>query len=272
MWGTEWRLNPLSFTLMWSGAAVVMWSLSRRGYPGVVRHIVLAAISMPVWWWFELVNERVRNWEYDYPFRYTQVEWAVLSTLAFATVIPAIAAAHQLVITASTAQSSRSPDRWFARREIGLGLLLQALVFVYPTQLYPLVWVAPFLVTDGLVALLGGRSMVADLIRRRWKEALLVGAAGLLCGFLWEFWNFYATPKWVYHIPLLGFGKIFEMPVLGYGGYIPFAWSIIQFIRLADILWRRSYSRIPAPFKPQRAVEGSRWEPAAQPRLPGGQR
>jgi hypothetical protein len=56
----------------------------------------------------------------------------------------------------------------------------------------------------------------------------------LLCGVLWEFWNYWAAPKWVYDVPRLGFGKVFEMPILGYGGYVPFAWSVVQFVRLYD--------------------------------------
>ncbi len=239
LWGLAWRLNPLSFALMWSGAAVVMWTLSRRGYPGIMRHTGLAMISIPVWWWFELVNVRVGSWNYQTSFTYTQLESAALSSLAFATVVPAIAGAYQLVMTAAPAIAPARPDRWFARREIALGILLQVAVFLFPVHLYPLVWAAPFFIADGLVAYFGGRSFVGDIIRRQWREAALVGAAGLLCGFLWEFWNFYSTPKWEYDIPLLGFWKIFEMPILGYGGYIPFAWSVIQFIRLADLVRRR---------------------------------
>ena len=44
-----------------------------------------------------------------------------------------------------------------------------------------------------------------------------------MLGFLWEFWNYYAIPKWTYDIPFVGFFKIFEMPILGYLGYLPFA-------------------------------------------------
>jgi hypothetical protein len=36
-------------------------------------------------------------------------------------------------------------------------------------------------------------------------------------------WNFYSYPKWIYHIPYVDFWHIFEMPILGYGGYLPFA-------------------------------------------------
>jgi hypothetical protein len=47
-----------------------------------------------------------------------------------------------------------------------------------------------------------------------------------MCGFFWEFWNYFAIVKWKYNIPYVGFLKIFEMPILGYLGYIPFALSL----------------------------------------------
>jgi hypothetical protein len=50
--------------------------------------------------------------------------------------------------------------------------------------------------------------------------------AGIIIGFFWEFWNFWAIPKWIYHIPFVGFYKIFEMPVLGFLGYFPFAFEL----------------------------------------------
>jgi len=49
-------------------------------------------------------------------------------------------------------------------------------------------------------------------------------------GFFWEFWN-YLSPfvKWKYNVPYVGFLKIFEMPILGYFGYLPFALEIYAF-------------------------------------------
>jgi hypothetical protein len=242
MWGPVWRLNPLSFTLLWTGAAVTMWALSRDRYPGVRRHLFLAAISVPVWWWFELVNERVQNWEYAYAFQYGQVQWAFLSSLAFSTVVPAILSAIALVGTVVRNGAISPPDgkrKRFARRELALAAVLQSAVFAFPVELYPFVWVAPFLAVDGVVGLMGGQTLGSGFTEGRWRDLVVIGAAGLLCGVLWEFWNYYATPKWVYHIPLLGFGKVFEMPVLGYTGYIPFAWSIVQLVRLSDLVAAR---------------------------------
>jgi len=59
-------------------------------------------------------------------------------------------------------------------------------------------------------------------------------AAGLICGFLWEFFNYCAIAKWTYTVPYFGNIKIFEMPVLGFLGFPPFAvecWVIYIFVR-----------------------------------------
>ncbi|MBS3126681.1 hypothetical protein J4228_00790, partial [Candidatus Woesearchaeota archaeon] len=49
---------------------------------------------------------------------------------------------------------------------------------------------------------------------------------GIGCGVLWEFWNFWALPKWVYVLPAWTGPKLFEMPLWGYLGYGPFAWEL----------------------------------------------
>ena len=54
-----------------------------------------------------------------------------------------------------------------------------------------------------------------------------------MCGFFWEMWNACSYPKWVYHIPGVGFGKVFEMPILGYLGYLPFALELFLLAQLA---------------------------------------
>src|SRR5258708_5542659 len=58
--------------------------------------------------------------------------------------------------------------------------------------------------------------------------AMLIMIATLFTGFWCEMWNFISYPTWFYTIPYVGFWKIFEMPLLGYGGYLFFGliiWS-----------------------------------------------
>jgi hypothetical protein len=46
--------------------------------------------------------------------------------------------------------------------------------------------------------------------------------AALCCGFFWEMWNAGSYMKWSYRVPLVDAFHIFEMPLLGYAGYLPF--------------------------------------------------
>lgn len=234
MWGVVSFWNPVAFAAMWTGAALLLWWTSGR-YPGAARHSALAAISVPVWWWFELVNQRVENWEYVNPFKPGPFWYAVLASTAFATVVPALCAATAVLRSCFGGGPELSGvSRRLASWEVGLGVVCQASVFAYPKVAYPFVWIAPFLVIDGLGGMVTGRSLLADMKRGRWGEAMLLGGAGLLCGVLWEFWNYWSTPRWIYHVPLLGFGKVFEMPILGYLGYVPFAWSLARLVDLLD--------------------------------------
>jgi hypothetical protein len=58
--------------------------------------------------------------------------------------------------------------------------------------------------------------------------------AGLVCGFLWETWNYWAISKWVYTVPYFEDLKLFEMPALGYGGFILFALETLLFFSLVN--------------------------------------
>ncbi|MSQ40923.1 MAG: hypothetical protein EXR55_04570 [Dehalococcoidia bacterium] len=235
LWSRQSVWNPLLFTGMWSGAVLVMYAGSWLGYPGIRRHAVLMALSAPIWWWFEVVNLRVGNWEYIGKVTYDWPVYLALSTVAFSIVLPALDAAWSLFIRQEVSSVGRAGSKGWHLGEVALGVGLQALVFALPGLFFFAVWVAPFLVLDGLVGRQGGRSIVWDMKRGRWRLAAAVAAGGLLCGLLWEFWNYGATPKWVYHIPWANFAHLFEMPILGYGGYIPFAWSVYQLLHLTQV-------------------------------------
>jgi hypothetical protein len=60
--------------------------------------------------------------------------------------------------------------------------------------------------------------------------ALAAGARG--CGVFWELWNYVAYPKWVYRIPFFDYLRLFEMPALGYLGYLPFGVELYPLARL----------------------------------------
>ena len=55
-----------------------------------------------------------------------------------------------------------------------------------------------------------------------WREAGSWALAALICGFFWEMWNFCSAAKWIYTVPFVQRWTVFEMPILGYAGYLPF--------------------------------------------------
>ena len=69
---------------------------------------------------------------------------------------------------------------------------------------------------------MGERHILSEMAAGRWSPVISSAAAALFCGFLWEMWNNYSLAHWEYLIPFVNRFKIFEMPILGYAGYLPF--------------------------------------------------
>ena len=192
--------------------------------------LLLFPISALFWWTFEIVNRLVENWSYINLGEVSALGYASLASLSFSTVLPAVLITKLLLETfvqkqqkiKNTAGASALSSRKFWLAVLVLSLFTLLLIAVYPTELYPFVWVAPALAVPALQELSGKKSVYSACASGDFNQLTLWAVAGLSCGFLWEFWNYYSTPKWVYHISYLDYFRIFEMPLLGYLGYIPF--------------------------------------------------
>ena len=91
------------------------------------------------------------------------------------------------------------------------------------SYLFALVWIGVVPLIDPINRKLGAPSISAQIENGRWETFLSFALSGIVCGFLWEFWNYWAHTKWVYHSPLWSSVEIFEMPVVGFPGFVPFA-------------------------------------------------
>ncbi len=242
-WWISWAgpepITHVAFTFLWTGYILSVDGLVQlRGRRSLLRraplHLLgLFVLSSPVWWAFEGLNIRLQNWFYLGGELFSPLQYAFWATLAFSTVIPAVFETAELVRTFVGRVQWRAAAWVTAPRAgwwlIGLGIIGVALVLLVPRFAFPLVWVAPFLLFDGINLLAKRESLFADLARGDWSRWVVLAVAGLICGFFWEMWNIDAYPKWVYEVPFVGFLKVFEMPILGYGGYPPFAWTLFSF-------------------------------------------
>ena len=111
-------------------------------------------------------------------------------------------------------------------------------VFVHSAYLAAPVWLGFILMIDPLNARAGDESILGDWYEGHTGRLVNLLIAGLICGLLWEFWNYWALAKWTYHLPFLGGWenvRYFEMPVIGLIGFIPFGiecWVMWQSMRM----------------------------------------
>jgi hypothetical protein len=189
----------------------------------------LIIISSGYWCFFELINIRLQNWFYinlpqEAAYRYLGY------LLGFGTVLPAIYVTQKAIqsvlgkIHVKSIHISHYPT--YALITGGVSL---ALTVIAPEYCFALAWVFPLLLCDGINYLYGYNSFMGDLQEGRMERLFSTILSGLICGFLWEFWNYWSLTKWVYTVPLFEKGKIFEMPLSGYVGFLVFGLGTIAF-------------------------------------------
>jgi len=155
----------------------------------------------------------------------------IMKNLAFATVVPAFFETVELLRTIHLFDKKKLKKKHnITKKTIYILITLGVLAFLSPLVLpkftYPLVWLSFFLILDPINYLHKQPSIIKHLRDKKLVIPLSLLVAIMIMGFLWEFWNYWAVRKWVYDIPYFGFFKIFEMPILGYLGYLPFAFEL----------------------------------------------
>ena len=191
-------------------------------------------ISMLFWGAFDFANISVSNWSYS-GLGGLSVGGSALrnfyGSIAFATVLPAFFETVELIRTFKIFEKNKihkklKVSKKFLHWVMGLGIVCFLAPMVLPKFAFPLVWLSFFFFLDPVNYMHKQPSIIGYLKKGKWTIPLSLLLAGIIMGFFWEFWNFWAVPKWTYNIPFVGFFKIFEMPILGYLGYFPFAFEL----------------------------------------------
>jgi hypothetical protein len=237
--------------IIWTGFILLLdaWIFRLKGRSLFVTDrielLLIAVISIGCWWLFEFYNAP-RFWRSDLelwwhyhnlvtdPFlRRLGYDWA------FATIFPAMFLAAEGFAATIFARSNRAVVINFSRRTLYFSIVAGAVAVVLPLLVIsswfaPLVWLSFIFLLDPINRLRGQPSIAGDLSAGNWQRLLSLLASGGVCGLLWEFWNYWAISKWTYTVPYLGHLKLFEMPLLGFLGFPPFAvecWVMYVFLR-----------------------------------------
>ena len=195
--------------------------------------------SVTVWLVFEALNLGLKNWTYVGVAANGLIRWPGYA-LAFATVLPGVLLTAEVLAAWGLGRGRRGPphrlNRW-QPLSLLLGVACLILPLVFPRYAFPLVWGAFLFLLDPFCDLLGGPSLIGRFLAGERQEHYCLLAGGLLCGVWWESWNALATSRWLYTLPVLNYWKVFEMPLLGYLGFAPFALEcavMYNFLKLLD--------------------------------------
>ena len=239
-----------------------------RRHPG--RFALCCASSIAIWLTFEWLNDASLDaWRY-HGLPTDRFHLWTMYALAFATICPALFLTAALLLRIDALAALDGPRVRIApavQLAIGAGCVLALALIEGPLGAIPAFAFWAFLL-DPLNRRLGGPSIFAEWEEGRWGRTAALCAAGLVCGLLWEGWNYLAVAKWTYHLPFLGpleAVRLFEMPLPGYLGYPPFAiecWVMFQTImligaRLAGSKRVRSPDAMLGGTGPPRALDGS---------------
>lgn len=226
---THWGFFPLWVGFCLVIDALVFWRTGTSLFArSPAKYGGLFLVSAPVWWIFELLNLRTQNWTYIGAEIFTPFEYAFWTTLSFTTVIPAVFGSAEFFASFDFVKRiTRGPGVGTDRRTTLLffvsGWVMLVVMLIWPMIFFPFIWISLYFILEPINIWLGNRSLAHWTQKGDWRPVIALWLGVLLTAFFWEMWNYYAYPKWIYHVPWGDWLHLFEMPLLGYGGYLPFA-------------------------------------------------
>jgi hypothetical protein len=221
--------------IQWTGYVLFLDALrlKLRGESYMIHRtgefLLMLLVSDACWFLFEAYNLHLQNWKYihlpeNMPLRIFGYFWA------FASVTPGVLMTSEVLDDLGMfAKAKFKPVRISSSLQwtlISTGFLFCVVPLLVPQRiamfLFAPVWVGFVLWLDPINYRRGAPSLLAELEKGSVQKLLSLFMAGLICGVLWEFWNYWAGRKWIYSVPYFSEPKIFEMPLYGFLGFLPF--------------------------------------------------
>lgn len=119
----------------------------------------------------------------------------------------------------------------------------------YPTYLCPVIWLSPLIILTVELDLFNIWTPFSPIKKGNWTPALFMALTYLVEGFLLEGQNYISATHingiphtdypgyWVYNVPFINRFHVFEMPVVGFYGYLPFGiYCLVWWITFAFLL------------------------------------
>ncbi len=204
--------------------------------------IGIGTASISGWLLFEYLNFYVDDsWIYPKGNIIHQSEFVIYAVLGSSGLLPPALETYSLLNTFEGFK-----NRYIAGPKVKISSRLSTLFLItalvgmftapfFPNQLFAILWYSPLVIIAITLEKRGIWTPFTPLKNGDWSYIVLLSMSYLIVGFLLEGFNYlsathvngqlgitYSPDYWVYSIPYVNTWHIFEMPLLGYMGYMPF--------------------------------------------------
>ena len=252
LWGKfsepKWLLNWADLPLFWGFTLVIDgWVYVRTGGRSIISKapreiLAIGTASVSGWLLFEYLNFYVDdNWIYPFGNLLPVNEFVLYAVIGSGGLMPMAFEWYTLLLTFKTFRNrfDTGPKINVSR---GLKTLLLIICFVgllatgyLPDEMFFLLWLAPLIILTILLGRMNIWTPFKPIKDGNWTPMLLFALTYLIQGLLLEFQNYFSgvhengelvmthtAAYWTYSIPYVNVYHVFEMPVLGLLGYLPF--------------------------------------------------
>ena len=251
LWGRfesiTWYLKFIDIALWWSFSFIIDgWVYARTGGTSLAgtrpRELMgIAVASVMGWMIFEYINFFVHyNWYYPIGHQIPSAEFLCYSMLASSAVFPISFEFYSLFNTFDGFKNKYSSGpkivlpKWLLVSAFIICLVILLMMSFYPDEMFFAIWIAPLAMLAILLDALKIWTPFTLLKKGDWSPLLLIALSWVAAGFCVECWNYFSaahvdgklittnTFYWAYSVPYVNVAHIFEMPILGYLGYLPY--------------------------------------------------
>lgn len=266
LWG---KFKEPRFVILWAdlplfwGFALIIdgWVYVRTKGNSIIgrspqEFLAIGAASISGWLIFEYLNFFVDdNWIYPAGALIPDNEFTIYAVIGSAGLMPLSFEWYTLFLTFDKFKNRFSNGRkitmpkWLGNVLLVLCFILLYFIAFYPDILFTLLWVVPLIILSVVLEKLEIWTPFNLIKQGNWSSVMLFALSYLVQGFLLEFWNYFSadhqngkiitqTPAyWSYSVPFVNVYHIFEMPAVGFMGYLPFGiYCIIWWIVFAFLL------------------------------------
>jgi len=249
------RIEPFVYwyiVMMWYGYILIVDSIVYllKGNSYIInrpkRIITLIILSTFFWLIFEFYNIYIPGWHYvGTP---SETIKCIPCYFAISTILPAVFETMELIKGLRVFHKSKIEKIKIHKSlpyiSILIGLIFLILPFFYPSPyMWALIWVGFIFLLDPINYFFHEKSLISQIKSGKLFIILSVFVAGYICGFFWEFWNYWAYTKWYYDVPIIDEIKIFELPVLGFFAYGFFAWELYAMYYFVKLLFPKEMEK-----------------------------